>query len=207
MATSRSANSRSLSNDIVPDLVYDYEFAFRNTEKLLRQDPQILEADRKLIWAFIRQVRAQGVSAGRQAKLLNHLRRIAQLIPVAFSKAKRGDIEELVTRLAKYEWVGRSRNGTIYRRTHYSPETMSDFRNVIKRFMKFVRYGNIDRDTPYPDEVKWIRATKKMSEKREPEYFTDEEAEAMIKAATSLRDKALISLWAEIAGGHPRYSC
>jgi hypothetical protein len=34
---------------------------------------------------------------------------------------------------------------------------MSDFRNVTKRFMKFVRYGNIDRDIPYPDEVRELR--------------------------------------------------
>jgi len=42
----------------------------------------------------------------------------------------------------------------------------------------------------------------KLSDKQEPEFFNDAEAEAMIKAATSLRDKALLGLWAEI-GGRP----
>jgi integrase/recombinase XerD len=187
---------------MVADRLYDYEFALRNSEKLLNQDPKIREADRKLVQAFMRHIKAQGVSIGRQAKYVNHLRRSAQLIPVPFSKAKRGDIEELITRLTDFEWFVKRKDGTIARRTRYSAETMADYRMVIKRFMKFVRYGDTDKETPFPDEVRWIRTTVKLSDKQEPEFFNDEEAEAMIRAATSLRDKALLSLWAEV-GGRP----
>jgi integrase/recombinase XerD len=187
---------------MVADRLYDYEFALKNSEKLLNQDPKIREADRKLIQAFMRHVKAQGVSVGRQAKYINHLRRSAQLIPVPFSKAKRGDIEELITQLTDFEWFVKRKDGTIARRTHYSAETMADFRMAIKRFMKFVRYGDTDKETPLPEEVRWIRTTVKLSDKREPEFFNDTEVEAMIRAATSLRDKALLSLWAEV-GGRP----
>jgi len=191
---------------MVADRLYDYEYALRNTEKLLNQDPKIRESDRKLVQAFMRHIKAQGVSVGRQAKYLNHLRRCAQLIGVPFSRAKRGDIEELLTRLADFEWFVKRKDGTIARRTRYSAETMADFRMAIKRFMKFVRYGDTDKETPFPDEVRWIRTTVKISDKKEPEFFDDADAEAMIRAATSLRDKAMISLWPRWAEG-PRRSC
>lgn len=111
---------------MVSDRLYDYEFALRNTEKLLNQDPKIRAADRKLIQAFMRHIKAQGVSVGRQGKYLNHLRRSAQLIPVPFSKAKREDIEELITRLTDFEWFVKRKDGTIARRTRYSAETMAE---------------------------------------------------------------------------------
>jgi hypothetical protein len=164
---------------MVSDRLYDYEFALRNTEKLLNQDPKVREADRKLIQAFMRHIKAQGVSVGRLAKYLNHLRRCAQLIPVPFSRAKRGDIEELLTRLTDFEWFVKRKDGTIARRTRYSAETMADFRMAIKRFMKFVRFGDTDKETPFPDEVRWIRTTVKLSDKKEPEFFDDADASAM----------------------------
>ena len=71
---------------------------------------------------------------------------------------------------------------------------MADFKMIVKRFMKFVRYGDTDKDTPYPEEVRWLRKTIKASEKQEPLYFTDEEVHALIKAADTTRDKALISV-------------
>ena len=207
MASPRHASEAALNvpgakYPMVADRLYDYEFALRNTEKLLNRDPKIREADRKLIQAFMRHIKAQGVSIGRLAKYLNHLRRCAQLIPVPFSRAKRQDIEELITKLTDFEWFVKRKDGTIARRTRYSAETMADFRMVIKRFMKFVRYGDTDKETPFPDEVRWIRTTVKLSDKKEPEFFDDNDAEAMIRAATSLRDKAMVSLWAEV-GGRP----
>jgi integrase len=188
------------SQRLIDRRLYDYEFALKDLEKLLKHDPKVRDEDRRLIRAFERHVRAQGVSTGRLAKLVNHIRRCAQLMPVPFAEAKRRDIEELMTRLSDFEWIQRRPDGTVARRTRYSPATMADFRHILKRFMKFVRYGNTDFSTPYPDEVKWISSAIKQSDRREPDYFTDAEAEAMIKAATSLRDKAIISLWAELGG-------
>ena len=85
---------------------------------------------------------------------------------------------------------------------HYSAETMADFHMVVKRFQKFVRYGDTDRETPYPDEVRWLRKNVKESERRAPLFFTDQEVEAMIRAADKLRDKAFIATYGEM-GGRP----
>jgi transcriptional regulator with PAS, ATPase and Fis domain len=143
---------------MTPDDLYDYQYEVRNSEKLLEQDPAVSEQDRKLIQAFMKHVKAQGISLGRQAKYINLLRRVAQLSGVPFTKATRRDIEDLVTKLSDHQIVKRGRDGKESAR-HYSPQTMADFKMAVKRFMKFVRYGDTDKDTPYPEEVRWLRKT------------------------------------------------
>ena len=123
---------KETSQRLIDRRLYDYEFALKDLEKLLKHDPKVRDEDRRLIRAFERHVRAQGVSTGRLAKLVNHLRRCAQLVPVPFAEAKRRDIEELMTRLSDFEWVQRRPDGTVARRTRYSPATMADFRHILK---------------------------------------------------------------------------
>ena len=173
-------------------------FSLKNAVKRLEEDPKVRPEDRKLILAFLKHIKAKGVSVGRQAKYVYTLRRTAQLMPVPFRRAKRVHFEELVTLLTDFEWVQRRKDGTVARRTHYSAATMSDFRMMTKLFMKFVRYGDTDKETPYPDEVRWLKEGVKRNEKSEPLYFTDQEAEAMIQAAGKDRDKAFIALGHEL---------
>jgi integrase/recombinase XerD len=65
---------------------------------------------------------------------------------------------------------------------------------VVKRFYKYLRCGNVDKDTPFPEEVRWLKKTIKPNERKEPEYLTPEEVEELIKAAETIRDKAMISV-------------
>ncbi len=182
---------------MTPDEIHDYGYQLRNAEKRLARDTEIRASDKKLIEAFMKQVKAQGVSLGRQAKYVNMLIAVSHHMRVPFRSAKRRDIEDLMTRLADHEIIVRNRDGGESRR-HYSAETMADFKMAVKRFMKFVRYGDTDKDTPFPEEVRWLRKSVKASEKREPLYFTDEEVEELIKAAGTSRDKALIAVAAEL---------
>lgn len=195
-------NGRPDKYPMTGDRLYDYEYNLRNSEKLLKEDQKVRAEDKRLIFSFMSHIKAQQVSIGRQAKYINLLRRCAQLIRVPFRKAKRRDMEDLVTKITDYEVQSKKRNGTVTSTRHYSPETLSDFRMALKRFQKFVRYGDTDKETPFPDEVRWIKTTIKISDRQEKEYFNDKEAEAMIRAAVCVRDKALLSLWAE-AGGRP----
>ena len=182
---------------MTPDEVYDYPYSLRWAEKRLETDPGVRAQDKKLIQAFMKHVAAQGVSTGRRAKYVYVLQRCAQEIRVPFRRAKRRDIEDLIMRLTDHEIVTKGPDGSQKRR-HYSPETMADFRQMLKRFQKFVRYGDTDKDTPFPDEVKWLRDNVKLSERKEPEFFTDEEVEALIRAADTIRDKALIAVAGEL---------
>ena len=191
-------NIDSKSYPMTPDELHDYAYALKNALENVEKDPGIRAADRSLILSFHKHIKAQGVSLGRQAKYLNNLRTVSLADRVPWRKAKRRDIEDLITKLADHEIVSKKTKQT----RHYSPETMADFHMVIKRFQKFVRYGDTDKDTPYPEEVRWLRKNVKESDRRAPLWFTDQEIEAMIKAAGTLRDRAFIAAYGEM-GGRP----
>jgi integrase len=61
-----------------------------------------------------------------------------------------------------------------------------------------VRYGDTDKDTPYPEEVRWLRKTIKANERQDPLFFTDDEAKAMLAASSCIRDKAIIAVAHEL---------
>jgi len=180
------------------DEIHDYAYALKNALENVEKDPRIRATDRRLLLSFHKHIKAQGVSLGRQAKYLNNLRTVSLAVRVPWRKAKRRDIEDLITKLADHEIVSKRTKQA----RHYSPETMADFHMVIKRFQKFVRYGDTDKDTSYPEEVRWLRKNVKESERRAPLWFTDQEVEAMIKAAGTLRDKAFVAAYGEM-GGRP----
>ena len=74
----------------------------------------------------------------------------------------------------------------------YALDTVSDFEMMLKRFFKFLKYGNLDRDTPVPDEVRWISTAIKPNDKKQPKFLTPQEVEILVRAADSMRDKAMI---------------
>ena len=73
------------------------------------------------------------------------------------------------------------------------PETRATELKQVKLFMRWLKTGSIETGAPYPPEVAWIRPNVKRSEMTEPDILTPDEVSRMIRAADSLRDKALIS--------------
>ena len=136
--------------------------------------------DRNLISGYIQQCRAQGIGLGRLFKLVWTLFAIHRYAPKDFKECSRQDVETIV--------------GSINTTEKYSPNTKSDLKKVIKKFWKYVKYGNSDKTTPFPPEVAWIDTNIKRHELREPEVITEEEAKAMIAAADSLHDKTFIAV-------------
>jgi integrase/recombinase XerD len=160
--------------------VYDYEGHLANAEKRLNESQSICDEDKETIRRFVQHLKAQDVSTGRLAKYTYHLKNAIERLGTGVQLAKRADIERLVS------WLQHD--------SGYTPHTVSDYLFAVKRFFKFARYGNVDRETPYPEEVRWIRTVIKANERKEPLFFTSEEIEAMIKAATNLRDKAMLAV-------------
>ncbi len=165
--------------DVIEE-VYDYESRLANAQKRLDESARICNEDKEVIRRFVQHLKAQGVSTGRLAKYTYHLKNAIERLGTSTQQAKRGDIEGLVA------WL-QSDSG-------YTPHTISDYLFAVKRFFKFARTGNVDRETPYPEEVRWIKTAIKANERKEPLFFTSEEIEVMIKAATSLRDKAMLAV-------------
>ena len=105
---------------------------------------------------------------------------IREHLGVQFEKANRKDIENFVG-----NWLYEQK---------YSAETIADYIMVLKRFYKFLRTGNVDKETPFPEEVRWLKKTIKANERKEPEFLTPDEVEKLIKAAETIRDKTMIAV-------------
>ena len=159
---------------------HGYEAKLQGTIKRILKDPKIRAPDKQLIVDYLRHCEAQGLSAGRIFKYAWQMQSIAREMPCSFKVAKRKDIERLVA------WIHSSGK--------YSAWTKSDLKKNIKHFYKFVRYGNVDRATPFPPEVIWIPTVIKKSEIVEEPVLTEDEVKRMIEVAPSLRDKALIAV-------------
>ncbi len=159
--------------------VFDFEYSLRNAYSVLERTERIRDEDKELVRAFVSQLKAQGVSTGRLAKYLYHLKTIGENLEAGFKGAQRADIERFMS------WL---------RDEKYKAQTILDFVLVLKRFFKFVEYGNTDRELPYPENVRWLRKTLKHSETVQPEFLTAQEVEAMIIASSKPRDRAMLAV-------------
>jgi len=137
------------------------------------------EEDKLLIKSYLKHMGAQGVSKGRVFKIAWTLLTLRRNMDCTFSGADREKIEKLM------EWL----NGS-----EFSANTKSDHKKILKKFYKYVRHGNADKGTPIPQEVSWIETSIKKNEQVEPDVITEAEAKRMIDAATSVRDKTLVSV-------------
>jgi len=137
------------------------------------------EGDRKALLSFADYIIANGVSLGRVTKYLYHLTTIRREMTCNFGDLDRRKVEALMA------WI----NGS-----EYKPWTRADMKGALKRFQKWLRNGNLDKDRPFPPEVAWITEKLKRNELEEPEVLNGEEAQRMVSAAPTVRDKALIAV-------------
>lgn len=162
--------------------IYNFEQKLKNVYSVLER-ASFGEGDKELIRLFAEHLRAIGVSNKRLSKYIFHLKVIGENFPTAraggFKEAKRKDVELFMS------WL---------RQQRYTAQTIADCIMVLKRFYKFVRFGNVDWVTPYPEEVRWLRKTIKANEMREPKILSAKEIESMMKATTKLRDKTMLSV-------------
>ena len=137
------------------------------------------EVNSRVILEFHSQLVAEGMSIARRLKYLVTLRTIATLLGKPFSEVTKEDIIGFV--------------GTIEQRD-YSDWTKRDYKVLLKRFYKWFRRC----EEGYPPEVKWIKVKDSFPNRlRKKDLLTVEEIEAIVKAASTLRDKALIWLYFE----------
>ncbi|MDH2900244.1 MAG: tyrosine-type recombinase/integrase [archaeon] len=161
------------------DDIYNYEYRLNNAFSHLSRSEKISPHDKELIKQFYTRIlQAQGVSIGRRAKYLLHLKTIVENLGVEFESAKRENIENFMA------WLNSQK---------YSPYTRVDYITFLKRFYKFIRTGTVDKEEPFP-LVRWLRKTIKPNERKQPEFLTPLEVKSMIGAADRLRDKAMLSV-------------
>jgi integrase/recombinase XerD len=174
----RGKNEKKRDNGEAID-IYNFEQKLKNAYSVLER-ASFEQQDKELIRAFADHLRAIGVSNKRLSKYIFHLKVIGENFPTtSFKLATRKDIERFMS------WL---------RQEGYTSQTIADYIMVLKRFYKFVRFGNVDWDTPYPEEVRWLRKTIKANDLRQPEILSAKEIESMMKASSKLRDKTMLSV-------------
>jgi integrase len=157
--------------------IHYYPLKLRNTQDRIPKET-FSERDRKLLLSFGDFITANGVSIGRVTKYLNHLLVIRRKMHCDFEALDRKKVEELMA------WVNNS---------DYKAWTKAD----MKRALKWVRCGTLDKEQPFPPEVSWVRTTLKRNELEEPTVLNSEEVEAMISVAHRIRDKAILAVLLE----------
>lgn len=114
--------------------------------------------DKQLVRSYLKHMGAQGVSKGRVFKITWTLLTLRRHLACNFREADRAIIEELM------DWL----NGT-----ELSANTKSDHKKIPKKFYKYVRNGNADKDTPIPKEVSWIYLNQEERAGRDPRGGTE----------------------------------
>ena len=175
---------------LVTDEIYDYDYALNNAWALFRESKRIAISDKKIIEKFMHLIAAQGVSRGRQAKYLTHVRLITENLAVPLRKAKRKHIESLIIQMR----IGSLSEAGKLRGKKYKPHTINDYIEILKRLFKFLKTRSLDKDTPFPKEVSWLKKTLKANEKTTPAFMRPEWVEKMIEVAEGTRNKAIISV-------------
>jgi hypothetical protein len=136
--------------------IYGFEYKLDNAKSLLRGARNISSHDKNKIWEFLELLKALRVSKGRIAKYILHLKMIGENIGIPFEEANRRRLEHVLA-----DWLY-SQN--------YSAETTADYAMVLKRFYKFLRFGNVDKETPFPEEVRWLKKTINQTEERNQSF-------------------------------------
>lgn len=153
--------------------IYEYEKILKGALKSLGKSP-ICEENKALVESFSRYLFAQGLSPGRVIKYTIEARRLSEQLGKAWKDAGKDDVIELVQKIEV--------------RKDYTEYTKHDYKLTIKKFFKFLK-----KTEDYPEEVRWIKLTSKICNRKLPEeLLTEDEVRRMAEAARTQRDRALI---------------
>lgn len=154
--------------------LYDYEQRLRRCQRSIKQ---LRNGETAL--RFLTHLGALGLSIGRVTKYAAHLPVLLRVMDFDLETARRGDAERVVVYI----------NSQPNRET-----TKRDKKLLLRKLVQYAKCGACDRDTPLPDEVKWITLKVKEKEQRAtPEsLLTPNEFAAILKATENTRDRALI---------------
>ena len=168
--------------------IHGYERWIERAYRQVRRS-SIPAVNKQLILDFDQACVLEGLSVPRRAKLLRHMIDVSkEFLPIPFRRATKRDLQEAVVRIE-------SRKG-------YSLYTKRDVKIAIKKFFKWVVYGDeyTSRDG-YPPLVSWIKTSikrKDLVRVQASDLLTVEEVESMVECMTSPRNKAFLAVLYEL---------
>lgn len=172
--------------------IYDYEKRVESLTGALSRSASISKRNKQIILDFIEWQDARGISRGRKYKNLFILRKLGLMTDKDFDCATMRDLQKLV---AKINNLKLNRNGESVEASAWHK---ADLRTTLKLLIKWLK-----GDRYNPQDYAWLRTSLKQNEKKtrveEGDVLSVEEVEKILKATTSTRDKALISVAYESA--------
>jgi site-specific recombinase XerD/ribosomal protein L40E len=146
----------------------------KRVEQVVEKLNELDEVNRNDILKFLKQLSAEGKSAGRIMKYVYTLKTLGKMLNKPFRNAIKENIIDLVSRIETNK--------------NWTDSTKHDFKVILRIFFRWLR-----QTEDYPPEVKWVKITlKKNNNKLPEEILTKEEVEKLADATDNLRDKAFI---------------
>jgi len=157
--------------------IHNYDKLLASTLSRMRAS-NISERNKKLIEKFNDFCFATNIGKARVIKYTQTLKQLALWLKKDLDKAKKRDIEKLVT--------------PIQQNDNYSEWTKKDFKVTLKKFYKWLRGKD-----EFPPEVKWLSIRVNRSKVKLPGQdglLTEDDIKKLVEATDHPRNKALIAL-------------
>jgi site-specific recombinase XerD/ribosomal protein L40E len=139
----------------------------------LAKDTKVIPANAKRIVAFLEYAQAEGLSAPRQVRYVNVLKKFSRLLGKPFVQAKKEDIVKAISKIEKEE--------TAF-------DTKRSEKECIKKFYRWLRGSE-----EFPREVSWIKVSRGNHQKILPDtLLTEDEVKRMAEACQNARDRCLV---------------
>lgn len=168
--------------------IHNYPLKYKRAKEAVER-AAISPINKSLIKQFEQACTLEGLSIPRRLKLMGSLIIIARdYLKKDFRKAAKQDIKEMVLAIDNSE--------------KYSIWTRQSYRAILKKFFKWLKYGDDYIHKPgYPEIIAWINTNVKYKDKpriNAADILTEEEILKMIGAAEHPRDKAFIAMLYEL---------
>jgi integrase/recombinase XerD len=149
----------------------------------------ISNKNKNLIMDFDRTCFIEGLGKPRRIKLISSLLILARnYLKKDFDKATKKELKDLILKIESNE--------------NYSPWTKHSYRAILKKFYKWLEFGDEYKDRPdYPEIISWLRVNLKKKDQpkvKASDILTEKEIKKLIDAAEHPRDKAFISMLYEL---------
>jgi len=156
--------------------IYNYPHRVERVLVRVREDAKLNDRNRELLLSFYKYCLGESLSLARIVRCLYAMVVFAEQTKKDFDKCNRDDIADMVSMLEKDE--------------RYAHATRQEMKMTLRKFFKWMR-GTED----YPEEVRWLKCRRNMSNNKLPEdLLTEEEVKLLIDTADNARDKALLAV-------------
>ena len=161
--------------------IYNVKGNIESVKRRLKNSA-LLENVKDKIFEFVDTLKeGSGIKEHRQYYYFERLLILSDVLGEKILNPSKNDVLKAISEL---------RDRTTVRHTPYSPATISDFKKVLKKFVKYANDGELPKF--------WredIHAEKIGSRyKRPDQMITYDELQELLKACRNIRDKALVSL-------------